>query len=286
MSEEQEPTDARTTKPRNFFTGLCQRVIANPIIGVFALVFGLIGTGFGFYTYNESIRDRELSFYVNPARTPIVQKGKLENFTVSFAGRAITGDLSSIEIQLWNAGKESIRKEHILKPITIQTANNSPIYQVTCEIKRDVINPTITPTDGTSGIITLGWNIMEKGDGVKLNVIFGGDVRTPIVVGGVIEGQRMLNQILPPIAKRDTWQAGFQQIVLLALCLATCYLFWIIGVALLKSNKFAQIKQRAAKVFLGIIIIGAVLASNYGAFCLFEKCLRYTVAPVIPPYGF
>jgi hypothetical protein len=286
MAEEQKPVEPKRANVGQLIECWCKKLIANPIIGSFALVFGILGTGFGFYTYKIGVRERELSFYVSPARTPIVQKGKLENFSVSFAGRAITGDLSSVEIQLWNAGKESIRKENILRPITIQTANNFPIYQVTCEIGRDVINPKITPTDGTSGIITLDWNIMEKGDGVKIHFIFGGDVKTPIVVGGVIEGQERLNQILPPIAKRDTWKAGLVQTLILGAFISVCFLLFRLFGAVISSNNLKSLKRRTTRVVLALVLVGLLFSSCYGAFRLMAKCMQYTVAPVTPPYGF
>jgi hypothetical protein len=81
----------------------------------------------------------ELTYYISSTRVPILQSGKLDHFTVTYYGNKITNDLSSAEIQIWNAGKQSITREDILKKLTLRTKNDAPIYKTIVTETRDVI---------------------------------------------------------------------------------------------------------------------------------------------------
>jgi hypothetical protein len=104
-----------------------KKIFYHPNFNVAAGLFGIGGVLFGVFTYCESIKVPNLTYYISPTRTPIVQKGNLNNFSVTFLGTPINGDSSSAEIQIWNQGKEPIRSEDILKTITLRTPNGEPI---------------------------------------------------------------------------------------------------------------------------------------------------------------
>jgi hypothetical protein len=59
---------------------------------------------------------------------------------------------------------------------------------------RDVIGATAyktsTNSSSQSQAVLLDWNVLEQNDGIKLQVIYGGNVSEPVVVDGVIEGQK------------------------------------------------------------------------------------------------
>jgi hypothetical protein len=61
----------------------------------------------------------QLTYYISSTRVPIVQSGKLDNFFLTYYGKQVTGDLSSAEIQIWNAGNRPIKRQDILQPIIL-----------------------------------------------------------------------------------------------------------------------------------------------------------------------
>jgi hypothetical protein len=140
------------------------------IIGTFLGVFGV-------YAYYASIKEPNLTYYISPTRTAIVQKGHLDDFSVTFLGKQVEGDLSSAEIQLWNKGKAPIlgadinNGGNIESPVRISTANSYPIYQVTTITTREQIAfnwEYVTNPPPDTEEIAMG--IQKENTGIKLRV--------------------------------------------------------------------------------------------------------------------
>ena len=179
--------------------GLFKRVFYHPNFNVVSGLFGIIGTLLAVYFYYASEKEPDLTYYVSPTRIPILQQGNLlNNLSVTYQGAEIKGDLSTVEIQIWNQGKQSIRRENILKPITIKTPNGEKIYQTHVSTTRDIVGFNwINTTNNQGELLSFDWNILEHDDGIKLQIIYGGSARMPLLLGGIIEGQP--KGITPPI---------------------------------------------------------------------------------------
>jgi hypothetical protein len=103
-------TDSQQTKIS--FKESIKAIVWHPVFGI------IVGAVIAAYFYAASIREPNLTYYISPTRAAFVQKGNLNNFSVNYQGVAVTGDLSSAEIQIWNQGKAPIHKSDILKRIT------------------------------------------------------------------------------------------------------------------------------------------------------------------------
>src|ERR1035437_10947714 len=165
-----------------------KKIFYHPILNV---IFGVVGIALAVYFGLVSIKKPNLTYYISPTRTAIVQKGNLNNFSVTYQGTQVTGDLSSAEIQIWNQGKQPIRREDILKTIALRTPNGEPIYQMTGKATRDVVGFNwIISSNKQSGVVEMDWKILEHRDVIKLQIIYGGSVNLPLTLDGVIEGQQ------------------------------------------------------------------------------------------------
>jgi hypothetical protein len=286
MAEEHQPTEQAKFSFRHMLESLCRKISVNPVIGAFSIIFGIVGTLFGFYTWYGSVRERDLTVYYSPTRTPIVQQGELQNFTVNFAGKQITGDLSSVEIQLWNAGKESIRRQNILKPVTISTQSNQPIYQVSFQTSRDIVGLKTIPADLSAGSVALEWDIMEHNDGAKIQIIYNGNVALPILVDGIVEGQRKIS-----IAESATESSGAKYVVRQAVTFVIAIgsvVFALKVCEIVPIPAFLE-KRRKSSIGAKIVILGLSLV----ALCLFlflglilGELLLQTILPIPrPPFG-
>jgi len=92
--------------------------------------------------------------------------------------------------------KSQFAEKNILKPITIRTPSNEPIYQFTVQTTREVTGVTgYTARGGSNGVVTLDWNIFEHNDAVKLQLIYNGGVRFTLFLDGIIEGQAKFNVV-------------------------------------------------------------------------------------------
>jgi hypothetical protein len=170
--------------------GFFSKIFYHQNFNVLAGLLGIVGTILAIFFYEASIREPNLTYYISPTRAAFVQKKNLNNFSVTYQGLAITGDLSSAEIQIWNDGKAAIHKADILKPITLKTPNGEPFY-TEYFTNNDVVGfELLNSSNMQSGVLTMDWKILQHNDGVKLQVIYGGSVDLPLTLNGVIEGQQ------------------------------------------------------------------------------------------------
>lgn len=173
--------------------GFLNRFFYHPNFNVVAGLFGIVGTILAVYFYRASIQKPDLTYYISPTRTPIVQKGNLDNFSVTFQGTPINGDLSTAEIQIWNQGNAPIFSNDILVPVSIRLTNGETIYQASANTTRDVIGFNwLSPTNRPTGQIQFNWKILEQNDGVKLQIIYGGNVHSAFEVNGTIVKQNQI----------------------------------------------------------------------------------------------
>jgi hypothetical protein len=163
----------------------------NAICGVVTIISLVVTV----YFYLKSTKQPDLTCYGNPTRTPIVQQGHLNNFGVTFMGTPVTGDLSTAEIQIWNQGNSPIASNDILVPVSIRFLSNEVIYQASATTTRDVIGfHWLSPTNYPSKMLAFDWRILEQNDGIKIQMVYGGNVHAAIVVDSTIVGQAHIHQ--------------------------------------------------------------------------------------------
>src|ERR1035438_7385237 len=104
---------------------------AHPIVGFVGTVASVVGVVLAVVLYLASIRTRELSLYVNPSKTTIVKSGQSSDLHVLYRGTHVSTDVTALQVELWNAGKESIHPEHVLSPIILETTPRVPILEAT-----------------------------------------------------------------------------------------------------------------------------------------------------------
>jgi len=63
---------------------------------------------FGVWAWWSGIQSRDLRVLAHPDRTVIVKMGTASRLAVSFDGKPLDKDVSSVLVGVWNAGKESI----------------------------------------------------------------------------------------------------------------------------------------------------------------------------------
>jgi hypothetical protein len=177
------------TLPQNPPVGFVKKFLYHPNFNVVCGIVTIASLILAIVFYCNQIREPDLTYYISPTRTPIVQKGNLNNFSINFQGTQITNNLSGATIQIWNQGKAPIHKADILKAITLKTQNGEKIYQVTAKSTREVVGFNYT-NNNQSGVLKLDWKVLEQGDGVLLQIIYGGNVDAPLIFDGVIEGQK------------------------------------------------------------------------------------------------
>lgn len=135
---------------------------------------------------------RKLTYCVNPIRTPIIQSSKSTDVAVTYRGTRIEGNLTAAQIAIWNAGRETIKREHILSPIILRT-DNCRIFDVIIS-KTNAVNEfrfNFESNDVAAAKIVMDWRILEKDEGALVQIVYAGPPEVPITLEGRIEGQKL-----------------------------------------------------------------------------------------------
>ena len=107
----------------------------NPWWGVGGVILGAAGIVLSIVFYYVTKRDRQLVYTVDPTRTTIVNsKDAPDRFKVLYGDRAISGDVTAVQITLWNRGHESIKMDNVERPVTIALQPAHPILE--CRISQ------------------------------------------------------------------------------------------------------------------------------------------------------
>jgi hypothetical protein len=162
----------------------------NPLVGPVTFALGVLSLAATIFFGLTAFKNRELSLYVNPSKTTIVKSGQSSDLHILYKGKDVSTDVTALQIELWNAGKESIRPEHILSPITLETIPRVPILEARLrQISRPVTQTILDTTHIADGRIAVSWKILEHNDGAVIQFILAGPSETSITATGALEGQ-------------------------------------------------------------------------------------------------
>lgn len=160
---------------------------------------GFLAIFLAIFFYLQAQKTREFMYYVHPVKATVVKSGQVSSLSVSYDDREIQTDITATQLYIWNAGKESIKDNNILKPITILTENNAPILEATImKESRDVVKLKLNQNEIQRGILPITWNILEQNDGGIIQLIHAGEPETKILFEGVIEGQKKIKELRFP----------------------------------------------------------------------------------------
>ncbi|HLH52245.1 MAG TPA: hypothetical protein VKY92_01320, partial [Verrucomicrobiae bacterium] len=209
---------------------LLARLSSHPLFGI----TGWIGTMLGvvlFFVFQEKPK---LTFAINPVRTPLVRAGETSQLKVTFSGREITNDVTAVQVALWNAGRRPIRASEILEPVTL-AISRAQILEVTIRrVSRQLVGFKFDAGRFQDGGLQLGWNILERGDGASLQIIYAGPESLPVTFHGVVEGQSSINA--------GTWTSPPPSPKTVLKLLAACLLLGFLSIKLVRSED--RLKER------------------------------------------
>jgi hypothetical protein len=171
-------------KPKSKFI----RFLSNPIVGFVSIVLSLSLAIYGIHTSHER---PSLTYLINPVKTSILSRSTSSRLTVKYDSVDVSGDITAVQIAIWNAGNKSIHKENILIPLMLSTIDHSRILDVSIrKTSRDIIGLQLDKSKLDSGILKISWKILEPRDGFSLQLIVGSNEHVELSIISTIEGQR------------------------------------------------------------------------------------------------
>jgi hypothetical protein len=174
----------------------------HPLISLTSFVIGVVSLVLGIYFGVISLRSRELSYQVNRTKTAIVKSGQSSDLHILYKGQNIASDVTGLQVVVWNHGKESIRSENILTPLTLTTSPKVPILEARIkQVNRSVTQVALDTSQSANGSLGMSWKILEHNDGAVLQLIVAGPTSVTVKAEGVVEGQGQIKELETTIGK-------------------------------------------------------------------------------------
>jgi len=272
--------------------GSITRFFSNPLVGMIGTAASVLGVGLAFLFYFSDPNTPDLTALVHPIRTTLVKSGQASNLSVKFQDKVVDSDITIAQIAVWNRGRLSIRPQSVLKPIEIVIPGSHILEATIRKQSRDVANLRLNTSNLDQGRVLLAWDILERGDGGSIQLIYAGDNTAQINVEGVIEGQPSISRVTyfstshtprPPfMTYSDTTRPPYSKYSPLpALASAAVTAGLIILLYMSYITIYERVKPRAFRITLYTVSAAAALSAICGLFLA-----AGTFGYVGPPFDF
>jgi hypothetical protein len=146
---------------------------------------------FGYYFLYIGNRERKPTFYVDPTRTVILDKGHAANAPLQLLksnGDTIRADVTSVYFYFFNQGAETIKRENIYEPLRIVLRDKAEILDFKLLKVSRAVSGIKLVRDTTGNSLTIQFKALEKDDGLVGQIIFEGNKNASITLEGGIDG--------------------------------------------------------------------------------------------------
>lgn len=159
-------------------------------IGIFGIILGCVISTFFWWISEKS---REVRITTNPVITQIVNKGIASNLDVKYKGKEVTENLFAVQIAVWNAGKEPVRREDIISEVLVVVPDGLQVLEsAVIKSTRPEIAFEVRDVSTTNNRYRLDWRILEKEDGGIIQFLCTGDKTLRFQLTGTVVGQGSL----------------------------------------------------------------------------------------------
>ena len=280
MTDRGEPERKKSPEGTSTGGGVLPSLFTNPVVGAITMFLSLAGIALTVVFGLMAFRHRDLVYMVNPARMVVVKAGQTSHLTVLYDQVELKGDVTAVQVGIWNRGNEPIRPENVLEAVTLATDPRTRFLEATVRKKsRDVAGVDLDLSQLESGVVPISWKILEKGDGATIQVIYEGGPDVAPLLNGVVEGQHSIRSL----KLGRTESARFVGISVSAGILSA--VLAVAGRALagdLKSRKRPRRRELGRVWWIGMTV--GTLAVLGAAMYLLAVDILSTPGP--PPFGF
>jgi len=186
-----KPHSASAKRP----TSVIDWFARNPRIGLLGTIASLVGVPISVYLFFASQELREVVYAFSASPTSIVKAGQTSGLRVFFRDLPVNEDVSGVQVEIWNVGKQSVRTENILsRTVTIHLGKSAHILSAI--VKRQTRSLVGFQCQQLSPeALGCSWSILERGDGGLVELIYSGQ-GGQILVTGDIEGRAPIRRIV------------------------------------------------------------------------------------------
>lgn len=169
----------------------------HPIFHWISLAIGIVGIILAAVFYFNSERERSPMFYVQSGRNIIVNRNLAigSKLQILYDGVLIDAtEVTAVQCQFWNAGREPIRADDVLEPIKIVLGRGAQILEANVikqsrpGIVKFEVTPEKDPNGNRTGVAKVHFNILEANDGATIQIVYTGNSLSELdFVGATVE---------------------------------------------------------------------------------------------------
>jgi hypothetical protein len=178
---------------------------------------------------------------------------------VLYKGQSVSTDVTALQVEIWNAGKESVRSEHILSPIALQTSPKVPILEVRLRhTSRPVCGISLDESQLASGKVGVAWKILEHNDGAVVQLIVAGPSNVTVVGQGSAEGDPAVRLVT---ARGPFWRVDASQLLMVL----AAWIWITIGLTKIRRPKDSVYTVVWLLITLCVVLAYAVAVMSFGS---------------------
>lgn len=209
-------------------------------LGALGLVIGVVGIVLSYFFYSLSIQSREPVFMTLNNVAIFSSSGELTSKYIKLVKRIDDRELSNNlyvqEVVFWNNGKQAIKKTNLLKPLVLSFDQGVEIIDafITEMGRPDIVKGSIQFKPGDKNV-SLEFDILEKNDGIKIQIVYSALKAEKAILKGAIEGVTEIKKISD--LKKDN--------LVLAIAKFTLYVIGFIGAFFIVAFAFSDYLPKA-----------------------------------------
>ena len=234
-------------------------------IGEWIAVLGIL---LALIAWWHSTKSRELLVRVAPTVVEVLKDGVASDLAVSYKGRPITSGLRTYQVAIWNAGREPIRGEDVLKPIMLGWSSDDAVVEVkVVKTTRDEISFSVASFQRGLNQLKIDWRIMESNDGALVQFLVEGASPPRFSISGTIVGQGRVDVVKRgPLPKEPDVDRSYRWL----LVAFSCFSLLLFTRAFVLEAKGLAIHWRVRPlplrdVFLQLLALTAITAVFFAA---------------------
>lgn len=162
--------------------------------GIFGILIGVIGT---VYSVVESKKEREPAYFVTKNVGLFSSPQGLSSEYFAFIKRSdnseVLNNVYLLEASFWNKGKESIKAEDVLDPISIKLSDDIEIIDafVARATRKNITKPELKH-DKENKRLALSFRVLENEDSIGIQILYSSKEPAEFNIDGAILGVKSI----------------------------------------------------------------------------------------------
>jgi hypothetical protein len=210
-----------------------------------------------------------------------VQIDKQSDVSVSYRGKPVNGNVTAMQIAIWNAGREPIKGDDILDPIILRTGTNQIMEASILKATRSVSEFQIASNNVAPAGIGMKWRILEENDGVLLQIVCSGDTNVPVTLNGVLVGQPYPHEVPQPKLRRMKSFILVGLLIGVSMCSGA-----ITTIAIMFKIVGKDLQSLSRPAWLRILVLLIVVFVFFNILELSRFPLNWLSQKLLTPFGF